>query len=213
MEVFTLTGTAAEDTGNANRIFCPSVQGLSAPRADLAFLMPRLDHHRVLTESVLQGGWAAVLASDPFGSEATTFRRLFDIGYRGLINWPSSILLDGAIRQSMSTIPASPEFEYDYLARAKAAGLKTMAFFRSLEQARAAQEAGLNQLVIHPGVLDVDTLEDGSLIQESLKRLLETIKSESNDLTILAYTSDWHERIIKLSELPVDGIVRLEVDQ
>lgn len=207
MKNFTLTGAVSSASSKPHRIFCPSIEGLTPPQADLAFLMPRMDHNRILRETELQGEWAAVLASDPFGSEATMFGQLIAKGYRGVTNWPSSILLDGALQQSMSTIPASPEFEYAYLARAKAAGLQAMAFFRSLTQARAAFDAGLDKLVLHPGVLSAGSTESGDLILGSLKRLVEEVKRNSSDTTIFAYTSDWHENIVNLSQLPVDGFV------
>ena len=139
------------------------------------------------------------------------FGQLIAKGYRGVTNWPSSILLDGALQQSMSTIPASPEFEYAYLARAKISGLKPMAFFWSLSQARAALDAGLDTLVLHPGVLSADTPESRDLILGSLKRLVEEVKHNNNGTTIIAYTSDWHENILYLSQLPVDGFMHVEV--
>ncbi|MBU2936379.1 MULTISPECIES: phosphoenolpyruvate hydrolase family protein [Pacificibacter] len=210
MKTYHLTGAPDRTTSSAELIFCPSVHGLTAAQADLAFLMPRLDHNHALRDTARRGDWAAVLASDPFGSEAAIFQQLLEMGYRGITNWPSSILLDGTLRQSMSTIPASPEFEYAYLARARAAGLETMAFFRSIEQARAARKAGLDCLVLHPGVLEVEDESAGKMLLGSLKRLVEAIKGDGSNPTLLAYTSDWHESTLRLSDLPVDGLVYLE---
>ncbi|MBO9479361.1 phosphoenolpyruvate hydrolase family protein [Shimia sp. R11_0] len=210
MKSLTLSGRAPLDTPNNNRIFCPTLAGLSASQADLGFLMPRLDHNRAVRETARQGAWAAVLASDPFGSEIALFSRLQELGYSGIINWPSSILLEGNLRQSMSTIPASPAFEYDFLARAKAAGLETMAFFLSLEQARLALQAGLDHLILHPGLLSVEDSESGALVLRSLQTLLDTLKIEDERTTIYAYTSSWHERLIPLSTLSVDGVIWYE---
>lgn len=207
-----LTGTLADDATPGGRIFCPALDGLTARQADLAFVIPRMDHNRVLRESRRQGDWAAVLASDPFGSEATLFRQLADAGYRGLTNWPSSILLDGTLRQSMSTIPASPAFEYDFLARAKESGFEAMAFFLSLDQARAALRTGLKKLVLHPGLLDVRTEESGAMVLGSLQRLIDAIRAEAKEVSIFAYTSAWHEASVPLSTLAVDGLVWLEAD-
>ncbi|WP_170330071.1 phosphoenolpyruvate hydrolase family protein [Ruegeria arenilitoris] len=169
--------------------------------------MPRLDHNRVIRESRRQGDWAALLASDPFGSEVAMFRQLYEHGYLGITNWPSSILLDGSLKQSMSTIPASPEFEYKFLARANEAGFRTLAFFLSLDQARLALKSGLSQLVLHPGLLNVGSVESGAMVLGSLQRLIETIKAEAENATIFAYTSEWHEQVVPLSTLDVDGLV------
>lgn len=210
MQNLTLTGTPSADPDQIDRIYCPALGGLSVSQADLAFVMPRLDHNRVLRETPKQGDWAAILASDPFGSEATMLSQLYEKGYRGVVNWPSSILLDGSLRQSMSTIPASPEFEYAFLARAKAAGFQTLAFFISLAQARAAVRAGLDQLALHPGLLDVDSPDSGALVLGSLQRVIETIRDEAEQVSVFAYTSTWHERMVPLSTLDVDGLIWCE---
>lgn len=212
MVQMTLTETLASKR-DVHGIICPSLEGLTASQADLAFLMPRMDHNRRLLEADRTGTWAAVLASDPFGSETAFFGKVAQKGYQGITNWPSSILLDGAIQQSMSTIPASPELEYAYLARAKAAGLQAMGFFRSLDQARSAVAAGIDRLVMHPGVLEADAKGSSELIKGSLRGLVETIKHETRGITVFAYTSQWHDDILDLSNLPVDGVVRFEAAQ
>ncbi|CAD0184649.1 hypothetical protein RUESEDTHA_01531 [Ruegeria sp. THAF57] len=210
MTTLTLTGAQSDNSTEANRIYCPTLNGLTVAQADLAFVMPRLDHNRAVRETPRQGDWAALLASDPFGSEVAMFSQLYALGYRGITNWPSSILLDGALRQSMSTIPASPEFEYAFLARAQQAGFRTLAFFISLAQGRGALKAGLKHLVLHPGLLEVETRESSALVLGSLQRIIDTIRTEAPDATIYAYTSDWHERSVPLSTLEVDGLVRCE---
>ncbi len=207
MHTISLMGDAQPSLDNSNVMFCPSILGLTEPQADLAIVMPRLDHNRQLRETRCQGTWAAILACDPFGSEVALFSDLREKGYRGLANWPSTILLDGSMRQSMSTIPASPEHEYAVLARAKASGLQTLGFFRALEQARAAIDAGLNSLVLHPGLVDIDSAATGVMVNASLQRLVKTIRAEAPGVTLYAYTSNWHEAQIRLSELPVDGLI------
>lgn len=213
MKTLILTGQATRTPAKDNQIYCPAIIGLSAEQADLAFVMPRMDHNRTVQENNAQGDWAALLASDPFGSESSKFTRLYDLGYRGITNWPSSILLDGSLRESMLSVPASPEFEYDFLARAKDHGFETMAFFLSLAQARAALKVGLTQLVLHPGLLEIETPESRSLVLRSLERLIDSVRSEASDVTIFVYSSDWHEERVPLSTLNVDGIVWCEASK
>lgn len=213
MKKLIITGATSTNQPNEALAFCPSLHGLTATQADLAFLMPRIDHNRTLRETPRQGDWAAVLACDPFGSETAFFSQLNALGYTGVTNWPSAILLDGAIQQSMSTAPATPALEYAYLQRASAHGFRTMAFFRSLPQARAALDAGLETLVLHPGLLEVGDVSAGSLVRNALERLIETIKKEAPKVTLWAYTSLEHEKYLSLSQLSTAGLISYETSE
>ena len=212
MEEITLTGQLGAPDANGPSIYCPSLFGLTVTQADLAIVMPRIDHNQRLREAPCQGRWAAILACDPFGSERALFRDLRELGYKGVINWPSTILLDGELRESMATIPASPEHEYSVLARAAASGLETLAVFRSLDQARAAIDAGLKRLVLHPGLIASDVAFNGNMVVAALERLIENLRAQTPGLALYAYTSDWHDGAFGLDALPVDGVIRLQVE-
>lgn len=210
MKRMILTGADIQRTEGDASIYCPCLFGLSETQADLAFVMPRMDHNRALRETEGKSRWAAVLASDPFGSETTLHTALKASGYVGVTNWPSSILLEGTMRQSMSTIPATPEFEYAFLARAAAAGFDTMAFFVALDQARQAIDAGLTRLVLHPGLLDAPEAESADMFRASLQSIIDAIRREAPQVEVLAYTSALHDRTLDLFRLDVDGFVHLE---
>lgn len=211
MQHFIITGHDAPRTDGLDTIFCPCLVGLTETQADLAFVMPRMDHNRVLRETPGHGRWAGVLASDPFGTEAAFHAALRAAGYCGVANWPSSILLEGTTRQSMSTIPATPEFEYGYLARAAQAGFETMAFFVSLDQARQALDAGLQRLVLHPGLHDAPDLAREGIYRAALQSIVDAIRREKPQTEILAYTSALHDDQLGLHRLKVDGFIHLEV--
>ena len=213
MQNLRLGGQLSSAHAPENRIYCPSVTGLSARQADLSFVMPRMDHNRLLRETERQGDWASVLASDPFGSTSALFARLKDLGYKGVANWPSSILLEGVLRETMATIPATPEFEYNLLASANATGLQTLAFFVSLQQARAALSAKLKTLVLHPGLLKSESGIAADMVFGSLQRVIDTLKGETQTVDILVYTSTWHEERLQLSSLNADGVVWFESDK
>jgi predicted TIM-barrel enzyme len=208
MRNLTISGQTTAGHTSSNSIYCPSLHGLSAQQADLAFIMPRLDHNKAVRAHEGNGCWAGVLASDPFGSETALFRKLRTNGYKGITNWPSSILLEGVIQQSMSTVPATPQFEYAFLKRAQDNGLATLAFFVSLEQGRQAIEAGLTSLVLHPGILDEGDNDSAALVRSSLQTIVSSIKDEGSNISVFAYTSDHHERQIGLHKLQVDGFIR-----
>ncbi|MCV6591861.1 MAG: phosphoenolpyruvate hydrolase family protein [Silicimonas sp.] len=209
METLTLTGhTKAEpETG---RIFCPSLAGLTAPQADLAFVLPGLDHNQALVDAALQGEWAAILTGDPFDTTSALFARLHQKGYRGVTNWPSSILLDGDIGAAMAADGIAPEQEYARLAQARSFGFETMGFILTLDHGRAAIAAGLDHLVLHPGLFETDSPDGRSLVQGALSRVLDTLKDEAPGLRLSLYTSPWHEARLNLSALNADGAICLE---
>lgn len=167
----------------------------------------------MVRETPRQGEWAALLASDPFGSESALFSRLDGLEYQGVTNWPSSILLDGSLKKSMATVPASPLAEYEFLQRAMERGIETMAFFRSLNQAREALKHGIERLVLHPGLLDIENGDSAEMIRGALQRLIEAVKSEAKNAQIYVYSSEWHETLLGLTNLDSDGIVWLDAKQ
>lgn len=207
MESLDLTGNKMKGESLLKRIYCPSLHNLSISQADLAFILPRINHNLAIRETVRQGDWAAVLANDPFGSPQIFFKQIVDIGYTGIVNWPSSILVDGSMRQSMSTIPATPELEYEFLKEAEGMGLQTMAFFQSLEQAHSAIKCGLEKLVLHPGIVEIEGLGNHDAIHRSLKHLIRTIKDDAPSITVYAYTSDWHEKMLSISQIGADELI------
>jgi len=213
MDEISLVGNVGTHRVDAPRLYCPSLVGLTASQSDLAIVMPRVSHNRLLRETPCQGKWAAIMASDPFGSERAFFSDLAALGYTGLANWPSTILLDGEIRQSIATIPATPEHEYAALARAKAGGWNTLAFFRSLDQARAALSVGLNQLVLHPGLINPEILGNRDMITAALGRICVAIRGQAPSCKIYLYSSDWHDTAIRPQDLVMDGRIRLEASQ
>ena len=213
MKTLILSGNTTGQPMKSDRIYCPAMQNLTAEQADLAFVMPRMDHNRTVLETEAQGDWAALLACDPFGSEIGKFAGLVELGYTGIANWPSAILLDGSLRESMLSVPASAESEYEFLARAKSYGFDTLAFFISLTQARSALKAGLTRLVLHPGLLEIETPESRELVLRSLAKLIDDVKSEAEEVSIFVYSSQWHESRVPLSSLQVDGIVWCEVEE
>ena len=138
MTTMTIGSALPNPADDVQHIYCPALAGLSVRLADAAFLMPRIDQNRHVKEASGHGHWAACIAADPFGSNAAFFAGLRASGYTGVVNWPSSILLEGQTRQEFSSIPATPATEYAYLARARDAGLQTRAFFLTPEQATEA---------------------------------------------------------------------------
>ncbi len=210
MSSLTLGGGIPSSDRQMPHIYCPSLRGLSVRVADAAFLMPRIDHNQTVKDAKGCGHWASTIAADPFGSNSAYFTALVAAGYVGVVNWPSSILLEGQTRQQMSTIPATPDTEYRYLANAQDFGLSTLGFILTPDHAAVALKLGLRNLVLHPGLLlDVDAA-GVSMIRGALSSIVANVKAMEPTATVRLYTSDWHESILGLSDVTCDGLVCFE---
>jgi len=210
MDLLTIGGAKPAPETQIRHIYCPSLVGLSARLADAAFLIPRMDQNKQATDNNGYGHWAATVAADPFGSTSSYFSALREANYTGVVNWPSSILLEGHTQQQMSTIPATPSAEYAYLAMAQRNGFETLGFILTPDHASAALAAGIKDLILHPGILlDVDS-SGAHMIRRSLESIILAIKRLDKDAKIFLYTSDWHDETIGLSNIACDGFVRFE---
>lgn len=194
-------------------VYCPSLAGLTATQVDMAIVMPNIDHNRAVRETPGHNQWAALLACDPFGAETALLSALSANNYRGVVNWPSTIVFEGETRQSMATIPATPELEYAFLARAADAGFESFAIFLSLEQGKQAIAAGLRHLVLHPGLFEDPDEKGATLIRASLQAIVNSIRGLEPEVTILAFTSDFHEKAVQLRKLDVDGFLKFEASK
>jgi predicted TIM-barrel enzyme len=203
---FVLTGIKSGATGRT--IYCPCLSGLTDRQADLSMVLPRIDNNKaLLTDTNSTPDIAGVLTCDPFGNMQNKFLDLKEAGYKGIANWPSSILFEGQTRQTMASIPARPTLEYDVLKMAENAGLETLAFFMSLEQGRAALKMGLRTLILHPGPPQKVAAGRADMISSSLQRMIDTLKDNSKTARILVYTPHSREKKLQLNTLHSDGLV------
>lgn len=212
MTDFHLTGAMGSKAVGGKRIYCPAISGLSGRLADLAIVMPRIDNNRALCADTGSetGSFAGVLACDPFGTPSSFLRRLRDHGYSGVANWPSAILFEGQTKHWMASIPATPELEYAWLANAQKEGFETLAFFRSLEQGQGALDAGLRQLVLHPGLVPKDEMGPRKLLIASLRGLIEKLGRKEPKANILMYDHVGLGGTITAQDLNAQGVVSYE---
>lgn len=209
MKRIQLTGNLHSISAGFAGIYCPALAGLSGTQADLAIVMPRIDNNRALfvERDTDFDGYAGVLTCDPFGTAASFLRRLADHGYQGVANWPSTIFFEGQTKHSMASIPATPELEYAWLANAQKSGFQTLAFFRSLEQGRAALNAGLRQLVLHPGLVTQNDRGPVELLTASLRELSERLHRQATDTKIFFYDHESLSGSISGEDIGVEGVI------
>jgi len=119
--------------GNANEIVCDMAREV----------LPVVRHTPVL---------AGVNGTDPFMIPDQFLRRLIDLGFSGVQNFPTVGLIDGTFRANLEETGMGYGLEVDMIARAHALDLLTTPYVFNEDEARAMAGAGADIIVCHMGL-------------------------------------------------------------
>lgn len=119
--------------GNANDIVCEMAREV----------LPVVKHTPVL---------AGVNGTDPFMITDQFLRRLVDLGFSGVQNFPTVGLIDGTFRANLEETGMGYGLEVEMIGRARALGLLTTPYVFCEADARAMAGAGADIVVCHLGL-------------------------------------------------------------
>ena len=119
--------------GNANEIVCEMATEV----------LPVVKHTPVL---------AGVNGTDPFMIPDAFLRRLIDLGFSGVQNFPTVGLIDGTFRANLEETGMSFALEVDLIRQARALDLLTTPYVFCEADARAMAGAGADIVVCHLGL-------------------------------------------------------------
>ncbi len=119
--------------GNANEIVCEMA----------AEVLPVVKHTPVL---------AGVNGTDPFMIQEQFLRRLIDLGFSGVQNFPTVGLIDGSFRANLEETGMSYALEVEMIRAAHAMDLLTTPYVFSEQNARDMAAAGADIVVCHLGL-------------------------------------------------------------
>jgi predicted TIM-barrel enzyme len=119
--------------GNANEIVCDMAREV----------LPVVRHTPVL---------AGVNGTDPFMIPDQFLRRLIDLGFSGVQNFPTVGLIDGTFRANLEETGMGYGLEVDFIARAARADMLTTPYVFNEDEARAMTKAGADIVVCHMGL-------------------------------------------------------------
>ncbi len=119
--------------GNANEIVCEMATEV----------LPVVSHTPVL---------AGVNGTDPFMITGQFLRRLIDLGFSGIQNFPTVGLIDGSFRANLEETGMSYALEVDLIRAARAMDLLTTPYVFSEQNARDMAAAGADIVVCHLGL-------------------------------------------------------------
>lgn len=191
--VLTSNLVALEDA--AVPILCPLLGGLTAGQADCAIVMPTGNANDLLlaaledcpSERLEAGLHVGVLCADPFVQAEQMLAELAEKGVHGVVNWPSSIFFEGRTREVMAALPAQPEQEFRWLAKAREVGLEASAVILSRDHGLFALEAGIGRLIIHPGLPHSLEPGSGARLADSLAQLIAALRGADAAAELLLY--------------------------
>lgn len=95
---------------------------------------------------------AGINGTDPTRRMDRLLRQVADIGYAGVINFPSHGIIDGRWRQSLEATGFGYDREVEMIAEAARQGLFTLAYVFTPEEAASMAEAGVDVVVAHMGL-------------------------------------------------------------
>ena len=119
--------------GNANEIVCEMAHEV----------LPVVKHTPVL---------AGVNGTDPFMITDQFLRRVIDLGFSGIQNFPTVGLIDGSLRANLEETGMSYALEVDLIRAARAMDLLTTPYVFSEQNARDMAAAGADIVVCHLGL-------------------------------------------------------------
>lgn len=197
------------------------MQGLSSmagylPIADANALTLELGERSLLNVVSECPVMAGVLAADPSRDMKAMVHKLIDVGFDGVLNCPSVVLIDGKFRQDLEDTGMGFEREIDVLGYAAQQGLFAKAFCTSPEEALAMASVGVDNIIIHFGNSSGGTIGSKSVLDydSSLARtksICDAVRTEYPDRIITVHggfieTPDDFARLLK-EEPRIDGYV------
>ena len=132
--------------GNANEIVCEMAREV----------LPVVKHTPVL---------AGVNGTDPFMIPEQFLRRLIDLGFSGVQNFPTVGLIDGTFRANLEETGMGYRLEVELIERAHALDLLTTPYVFSESQARDMARAGADIVVCHMGLTTGGAIGAGTALQ------------------------------------------------
>ncbi|MFN0184403.1 MAG: phosphoenolpyruvate hydrolase family protein [Aquabacterium sp.] len=132
--------------GNANEIVCEMAREV----------LPVVKHTPVL---------AGVNGTDPFLITDAFLRRLIDLGFSGVQNFPTVGLIDGTFRANLEETGMSYGLEVDMIGRAAALDLLTTPYVFQESEARAMAQAGADIVVCHMGLTTGGSIGAGTALK------------------------------------------------
>lgn len=171
-----------------------------AGRGSLAGLMPYGDANQIVMEMagevlpVVRDTMvlAGVCGTDPFRLMPVFLRRLKEMGFDGVQNFPTVGLFDGSVRVGLEETGMGYELEVAMIAEAHALDMLTCPYVFGPEDAVAMTRAGADVLVAHMGLTTKGAIGAQSALTldacvERIQAVADAAKAERDDVMVICH--------------------------
>ena len=137
---------------------------------------------------------AGVNGTDPTRNMPRFLQKVLDVGFAGVINFPTMGIIDGRWRQSLEETGFSYRLEVDMIAAAGELGLYTMAYTFTDDEVRQMASVGVDVVVAHLGTTvggligadpaNTPSLEDAA---QRTQEMADVARAENPDVVVLTH--------------------------
>src|SRR3954454_369409 len=164
------------------------------PLGDANAIMMDMGEREILPVVRDVPGIGGVIGTDPTRNMRRFLEQVLDVGFAGVINFPTMGIIDGRWRQSLEETGFSYALEVDMIAAARALGLYTMAYTFTDDEARQMASVGVDVVVAHlgttvGGLIGADPANTPSL-DDAVRRtqqMVDAARAEHPDIIVLTH--------------------------
>ena len=168
----------------------PSICGLM-PYGNANEIVLELGVNHVLPAIKKTPVMAGVCGTDPTRNMHSFLKQLSEVGFSGVINYPTVSRLDGNIRRDFESVGLGFAREVEMIATARKIGLYTTCYIRTPEEGAQMAQAGVDLIVPHVGLTSGGTVGGGAMsLDEAVKAtqdLIDVVRAVNLDVIALAH--------------------------
>jgi predicted TIM-barrel enzyme len=135
----------------------PSIAGLM-PYGNANDIVLELGERHVLPAVVSTPVFAGICGTDPTRDMKRFLRQVREVGFSGVINYPTVARFDGDIRRDLESVGLGFRRETEMIAMARDLDLYTTCYVRTPDESRQMAEAGVDVVVPHVGLTSGGTI-------------------------------------------------------
>jgi predicted TIM-barrel enzyme len=168
----------------------PSICGLM-PYGNANEIVLELGVNHVLPAIKKTPVMAGVCGTDPTRNMHSFLKQLSEVGFSGVINYPTVSRFDGNIRRDFESVGLGFAREVEMIATARKIGLYTTCYIRTPEEGARMAQAGVDLIVPHVGLTSGGTVGGGAMsLDEAVKAtqdLIDVVRAVNPDVIALAH--------------------------